>query len=820
MEDNSNNIFSGLNPAQNEAVSKTEGPCLVLAGAGSGKTRVLTCRIANLIAAGVYPGRILALTFTKKAAGEMKDRISMLVGEEMTRQLWMGTFHSIFIRFLRQEAESLGFPQNFTIYDQSDSRSAIRQCIKELNLDEKTYKPNSVQNRISAAKNNLLTVAGYKNNAILYEEDCAARMPQIGNIYELYCEKCKRSGAMDFDDILLYTNILLRDNKEALEAIRGRFRYILVDEYQDTNLAQYIILRRLASEHHNLCVVGDDSQSIYAFRGARVENILNFKKDYPEAQIIRLEQNYRSTETIVNAANCLIEHNRNKLKKTCFSNLGAGEKINILSAYTDQEEGFLIANSIVQRIYSAKAAYKDFAVLYRTNAQSRIIEDSLRRRNLPYRVYAGMSFYDRAEIKDMLAYFRLVINPKDEEAFRRTVNTPARGIGETSIGHLANAAIASGAALFDAVLLPDAELMKHGLKGTAIARLRTFAAMIEELHQKVGYTDAYELAIEIGNHSEMLLTYKNDKSVEAQTKFENLESLFNSVKEYVEEESEIRANGEETPEGETITITLPEYLENITLLSSGERDVTSSDDDDSDNKITLMTVHASKGLEFPYVYVAGMEENLFPSTSMGMPSDIEEERRLFYVAITRAMKSVTLSFARNRMRWGKTETNEPSQFLRNIDPIYLNGEIPSHNAIREESNRQMTEAFESGIRSNFGSHGQFGEARHAPVSSRPTQPQRGSFQKPASSNGPTKVLSPAGAPKLHQHIPSADFAPSPISELREGQRVEHKTFGFRRLLSFEGKGADLKAIVEFEHNGTKTLMLKFAKLRIMAQDLQ
>ena len=788
MESSANHIFDQLNEAQAEAVRNIDGPCLIIAGAGAGKTRVLTCRIANAIACGAAPSEILALTFTKKAASEMKERIAALIGENRARWIWMGTFHAIFIRFLRDYAQQLGYPEQFTIYDQSDSRTAVKQCIKELELDEKVYKPNEIASRISSAKNNLITAAIYANTPSVIEQDKMSRKGRISDIYSLYAKKCKIAGAMDFDDILVNTNILLRDFPEALEQIRSRFRYILVDEYQDTNYAQYVILRRLAASHRNICVVGDDSQSIYGFRGARVENILTFHKDYPEAKIFRLEQNYRSTQTIVDAANSLIAKNEHRLEKTCFSKQAVGEKIEVLNGFTEQEESYLVAAKIVDRIYTAKAQYSDFAILYRTNAQSRSIEEALRKRNLPYRIYAGLSFYDRAEVKDMLAYFRLVINPLDDEAFRRVVNFPARGIGDTSINYLAALAASKGISMLDAVMLPDQEIAGSGLKAPAIGKLRAFVAMILEMNQKMAVTDAYELALEIGNQSGALIAFKSDTSIEGLSRFQNVEVLFNSIKDYVDEETESRANGDDALVGD-ITITLSEYVENITLLSAVERD---NGGDDDNNKISLMTVHASKGLEFPYVFIIGLEENLFPSAIDLMPSDVEEERRLFYVALTRAQKGVTLSYASNRMRWGKSESNDVSRFVREIDGRFLSGSVPFRSGARAASNAAMGAAFSR----------QFGGQRYV-APARPVQ-QRPVYQRPVQP-APQRPVS---------HTPAPGFTPDPVASLQVGQRVEHDRFGFGTILSFDGDGAGLKAVVKFEDGTTKTLLLKFAKLRI------
>ena len=797
MESGANHIFDQLNEAQAQAVRNIDGPCLIIAGAGAGKTRVLTCRIANAIACGAAPSQILALTFTKKAASEMKERIATLVGENKARWIWMGTFHSIFIRFLRDYAAELGYPQQFTIYDQSDSRAAVKQCIKELELDEKVYKPAEVANRISAAKNKLMTAAIYASTPQVIEQDKMVRKGRISDIYSLYAKKCKISGAMDFDDILVNTNILLRDFPEALEQISSRFRYILVDEYQDTNLAQYVILKKLAAAHRNICVVGDDSQSIYGFRGARVENILHFNKDYPDAKIFRLEQNYRSTRTIVDAANSIIAKNEHRLEKTCFSRQAEGEKIEVLNGFTEQEESYLVASRIVDRIYKAKAQYSDFAVLYRTNAQSRSIEEALRKRNLPYRIYAGFSFYDRAEVKDMLAYFRLVINPLDDEAFRRVVNFPARGIGETSLGYLAALAASKGISMLDTVMLPDEELSAAGLKGTAIGKFRAFAAMILEMNQKMDDTDAYVLALEIGNQSGALVSFKADTSIEGLSKFQNVEALYNSIKDYVDEETENRANGDESLVGD-ITVTLSEYVENITLLSAVERDGGQADDN---NKISLMTVHASKGLEFPYVFIIGLEENLFPSGNDLMPTDIEEERRLFYVALTRAEKGVTLSYANNRMRWGKSESNDVSRFVREIDSRFLTGSIPSRSGARAASNAAMGAAF--GRQFGGGSYGR--PSYGANYTSGGDHPAYGyprkAAQAPASSTPPRPV--PPAPTRPSSHTPTPGFTPDPVASLQVGQRVEHDRFGFGTILSFDGDGAGMKAVVKFEDGTTK-----------------
>ncbi len=786
MNNTKTDLFEGLNSAQKAAVLCTEGPSLIIAGAGSGKTRVLTCRVAHILEGDCRPGEVMALTFTKKAAGEMKERVAQLVGERKARWIQMGTFHSIFIRFLREYADLLGYPAHFTIYDQTDSRSVIKQCVKELELDDKYYKPAVVQSLISMAKNSLVTVGAYRNDVETAERDRAARRPRLADVYELYQKKCLAAGAMDFDDILLQMNILLKRFPEACASIAGRFRYILVDEYQDTNHAQYIILRRLAEPHHNLCVVGDDSQSIYGFRGARIENILRFKKDYPEAKEFRLEQNYRSTQTIVEAANSLIAHNERRLRKECFSRAGVGEKIGVIKAYTDSEEAHLVASSIIERIYATKASYDSFAILYRTNAQSRAFEEALRKRNLPYRIYGGHSFYERAEIKDMLAYFKLAVNPQDNESFRRVINAPARGIGDTTLERLAAAAAAAGCPLYNAPLLEYEKLYAVGLKDAAIRKLREFVAMMEPLAEQTEKADCYDLAVAIGNASGYLLALRNDTSPEGIARFENVEELFNSIKEYSEEEAEMRQILSDDGEAPVdTTVTLGDYLENIYLLSEAEKDDTQDPDRDQTNKIVLMTVHAAKGLEFPYVYVAGMEENLFPSESMNDTADkIEEERRLFYVALTRAQKAVTVSYAQNRRKWGSEESNRPSRFLREIDRKYY--------AVEPDTDNNRYDPFpQTRFRqSDFQTYRQPQEQR--PLQ-RPVRP----------------------APVASTHTPSPGFAPSPVAALQVGQRVEHDRFGFGIILSMEGDGPNRKAVVDFENGGQKTLLLKFAKLRIV-----
>ncbi|MCF0177851.1 MAG: UvrD-helicase domain-containing protein, partial [Bacteroidales bacterium] len=682
---------------------------------------------------------------------------------------------------LRREAQAIGFNERFTIYDQADSRTAIKQCIKELQLDEKIYTPTGVASRISNAKNNLITPAAYRNNGPIQEEDHAGRRGRTSDIYDLYVQKCKRAGAMDFDDLLLNTNILFQQHPEALEGIRNRFSYILVDEYQDTNYAQYLILKKLAAEHRNICVVGDDAQSIYGFRGARIENILSFKKDYPNARVIRLEQNYRSTSTIVNAANSVISKNEHRMKKECFSAVDGGEKIKLLNAYSAEDEGVMIASSIADRIYGAKASYDQFAILYRTNSQSRTIEEALRRRNMPYRVLAGFSFYDRSEVKDMMAYFRIVVNPQDDEAFRRIINFPPRGIGDTTMERLSGVASEHSLPLTKAAMADDAELAAKGLKPGFIKKLRDFVGWIYEKHTKVAESDAYTIAVDILNSSGAYAALKADGTIEGMTKFENVQELYNSIKDFCDEE---RTDSDLPP-------TLGNYLENTALLSSAEREE-SEGDEDGENKISLMTIHASKGLEFPYVYIAGMEENLFPSGSDLKPTDIEEERRLFYVGVTRAMKAVTLSHAESRMKWGKTENNPLSRFVGEIDAKYIEGRISSPAHAGYGRSRQQ----------------EWGDYH----SSNRTFTSRPATQKPQN----VVQTRPQRPPQAVQHsAPIADFTPSPVSELKIGQRIEHDHFGYGVILQFIDEGPARKAIVDFGQLGRKTLLLKYAKLRVV-----
>ena len=803
-------IVEGLNCAQKQAVEQFEGPSLIIAGAGSGKTRVLTSRIANILNHGHKASSVLALTFTNKASKEMKERIAGMVGEGLARYLWMGTFHSVFIRFLREDAELLGFPKSFTIYDTSDSRSAIRVCVKELGLDEKMYKPNEVLSRISMAKNNLITAKAYLANGELMQRDAIARKPKIGEVYALYERKCRQAGAMDFDDILLYTNIMIRDFPQVLEKLQQRFSFILVDEYQDTNFSQYLIVKKLSANHRNLCVVGDDSQSIYAFRGARIENILNFRKDYPEAKEFKLEQNYRSTQTIVNAANSLIAKNSNRLNKECFSEAEAGEKIEVIRGYSDQEEAFTVVSSLMNRIYSDRAEYSDFAILYRTNAQSRVVEEALRKRSVPYRIYGGHSFYERQEVKDVLAYMRLLVNPKDDEAFRRVVNVPARGIGDTTMGYLAAAAGAASLSMWEAFHAGD--LDAFGIKPAAAARLSIFTALIAEVGSKASTTTAYDITMEILMRSGYMEHLRADSSLEGQARLENVEELFNSIK-----EMEGELSGGEISDGDLIAdedpglmpdresgpLLLEEFLEKISLMSAVDE---GADSKEENNKVSLMTVHSAKGLEFPYVYVIGMEDKLFPSIN-GVSSDqeIEEERRLFYVALTRAKRAITLSYAQSRFRWGQQVNYPPSRFLKEVDRKFLNW--PYEDGVMSIFRTDSSNS--SGLFSSGTGRG-VGAAGRSERPARSAQPSAGeAFRRPASpaAGGPSATAPP---PPRREN-----FFPDPVEKLRVGMNVEHERFGYGKIILLEGDVLNMRAVVAFNDGGQKTLLLKFAKLRIV-----
>ncbi len=768
------NYLEELNEAQRNAVENTDGPSLVIAGAGSGKTRVLTYRIAHLLKQGARPGSILSLTFTNKAAREMKERIASIVGQQTARYLWMGTFHSIFARILRTESEVLGYPSNFTIYDTADSKSLLKAIIKEFKLDDKTYKPNVVSSRISAAKNSLITPAAYAQNAQVREYDMSIRMPRIAEIYKEYARRCFLAGAMDFDDLLLKTNILFRDHKDILKKYQERFDYVLVDEYQDTNFAQYLIVKNLAATHKNLCVVGDDAQSIYSFRGARIENILNFQKDYPEHQVYKLEQNYRSTQTIVNAANSIIQKNKRQLPKTVYSENDQGNKIKVFSALTDNEEGYLVANEISETRMRQHYKYADYAILYRTNAQSRIFEEALRKRNIPYKIYGGLSFYQRKEIKDLLSYFRLVINPKDNEALKRIINYPARGIGATTLSKLEQAALDNGVSIFE--IIEQSGTSNHAaLNKGLLSKVQQFVALILQFQEKAGLNDAYEMASEIATQTNIIKDLYKDQTPEGLSRFENIQELLNGIQEF-----SINAREEGQPN------LLANYMEDVALLT----DQDSEKEEDMD-KVTLMTVHSSKGLEFKNVFIVGVEENLFPSSQFGniTPEAFEEERRLFYVALTRAEENAYLSFAKQRYRWGKLDFCNPSRFITEVDEQYL--DMP------DEADFNFDELPTEGQAIQKQSFGKTGTVGRRPT----TTDQPGMKQK---------LVQLRQAKQRSQNFDGDD-----PRDIQSGMMVEHQRFGKGKVLQVEGSFPNLKATVFFQNAGQKQLLLKFAKLKIV-----
>jgi len=764
-----------LNDAQLAPVLHKDGAMIVIAGAGSGKTRVLTYRIAYLMSQGVDPFNILALTFTNKAAREMKSRIARIVGTSEAKNLWMGTFHSIFAKILRFEADKLGYPSNFTIYDTQDSQSVIRAIIKEMQLDKDVYKYKQVHSRISSYKNSLITVRAYFNNPELVEADAMAKMPRLGDIYKNYVDRCFKAGAMDFDDLLLKTNELLTRFPDVLAKYQQRFKYILVDEYQDTNHSQYLIVRALSDRFQNICVVGDDAQSIYAFRGANIQNILNFQKDYEDVRVYRLEQNYRSTKNIVHAANSIIEKNRNRLEKVVWTANEEGNKILVNRTMTDGDEGRFVASSIFENMMNHQLKYDEFAVLYRTNAQSRAIEDALRKKDIPYRIYGGLSFYQRKEIKDVIAYLRLVLNPKDEEALKRIINYPARGIGETTVDRLVVAANEVGKSVFEVMEQIDALPVKVNA-GTK-AKLDDFVTLIQSFQVLNKTYNAFEIAEHVTKKTGLLTELKKDGTPEGIARIENLEELLNGIKDFVEGQREIADT----------TGSLAEFLEDVALATDMDNDK------GDDNKVALMTVHLAKGLEFPYVYIVGMEEDLFPSAmSMNTRAELEEERRLFYVALTRAEKQAFLTYTQSRYRWGKLIDAEPSRFIEEIDEKYLEYLTP----ITENRYRPLIDA------------DIFGEVDKSKLR----------LKKPSQGN-PPKGPNQEQLRKLRKLKPVSSDSPKDfdISEanLQEGTLVEHMRFGRGKILKIEGAGADTKAEINFENGGIKKLLLRFAKLNIL-----
>ncbi|CAG5010181.1 ATP-dependent DNA helicase PcrA [Dyadobacter sp. CECT 9275] len=751
------NYLQTLNEPQREAVLHGGGPLMIIAGAGSGKTRVLTFRIAHLIENGVDPFRILSLTFTNKASGEMRQRIEAEVGTE-ARNIWMGTFHSVFAKILRIEARYLGYTSDFSIYDTDDSKSLLRSIIKEFNLDDKVYKANVVYNRISGAKNRLISAEDYLNNAIIQADDEAAKMKEIGRIYKTYATRCFQANAMDFDDLLFNTNILFRDFPDVLYKYQHKFQHVMVDEFQDTNVSQYLITRKLSAVHRNICVVGDDAQSIYAFRGANIENILNFEKDFPDVRTIKLEQNYRSTGTIVNAANSVIARNKSQLKKETFTKNEEGVLIDVIKAGSDNEEGRLIATAIFEEKMQKALRNENFAILYRTNAQSRSFEEALRKLGIKYRIIGGMSFYQRKEIKDLLGYLRFTVNQRDEEAFKRIINLPKRGIGDGTVAKIAVTASEQQIAIWDVVSNSG-----YYIGGRLAGPIDQFATLIKSFKLLIEEgKDAYEIAAHIAKTSGILRELYEDKTVEGLSRYENVQELLNGIKEFVDSD----ANEDKS---------LSAFLQSVSLLTNADE----PDENEDHDRVTMMTIHSAKGLEFRNVFVVGLEEDLFPSQMMlESRQDLEEERRLFYVAITRAEQKLSFSYAESRYQWGRLKMCEPSRFLLEVDPKFLN----------------VTKMLQTGPE-------------------RPGAESSGtSFVRNLT---PRKPSEPRNMVSAAAHTPSSDFSPSDTSNLTEGDKVEHMKFGFGTVIKMDINGTDRKATVKFDTVGDKTLLLSFAKLRIL-----
>src|ERR1700753_2276419 len=734
---------------------------MIISGAGTGKTRVITYRVAHLIRSGVDSFNILVLTFTNKAAKEMRERINHICGPE-AKNIWMGTFHSVFAKLLRVEADKIGYPHNFTIYDTDDSKSVLRAILKEMSLDDKLYNPNFVYNRISAAKNNLISWQEYPRNEQIQADDFSTGRGQLGVIYQAYAPRCYRAGAMDFDDLLFKTNELLKNFPDVLNKYQHKFKYLMVDEYQDTNFSQYLIVKKLAAVNENICVVGDDAQSIYAFRGATIKNLLNFEKDYPDLKVFKLEQNYRSTQNIVNVANSIIANNKEQLKKNVFSEKETGDKIKVMRAFSDNEEGKMVAEAIMFQRTTHGLKWHDFAILYRTNAQSRSMEEALRKLGTPYRIYGGLSFYQRKEIKDLIGYFRLTFNPNDEEALKRVINYPRRGIGDTTVDKIIVSADQHQISAWEVICNPS-----KFLDGRTSAAVGQFSTMIQSFQVLAKTQSAYDTALYIAQHSGLLKDLYEDKSVEGLNRHENVQELLNGIKEFSERE-DLEEKG------------LDVFMQDIALLTNDDNDK----NPDADT-VSLMTIHSSKGLEFRQVYVVGLEENLFPSQmALNARSDLEEERRLFYVATTRAENKLTLSYATSRFKFGTLISCEPSRFLDEIDAKYLELDFTDKPAVSSSS-------FFDDERSAWNTR--------ADTFSKP---------KPAAPVKTTSILAKA-------HVPSEGFAPSDTSNLQVGMEVEHERFGFGKVISLEGNKPDVKATIFFKEIGQKQLLLKFAKLRIV-----
>lgn len=764
------NYIDGLNEQQREAVLHRDGPMLIIAGAGSGKTKVLTTRIAHLLANGVDAFNILALTFTNKAAAEMKERVEKILGNNEARNLYIGTFHSVFARILRAEAEKIGYPRNFTIYDTDDAKSVVKTVVNELNLDDKLYKPATVYNRISSAKNSLITVAEYINDYGIQQEDARVNRPMIGQIYDLYCKRCFKNGAMDFDDLLLKFYLLLSTHPESLSKYQRKFKYIMIDEYQDTNAAQYQIIKLLGAMHENVAVVGDDAQSIYSFRGATIENILQFQKDYDEVKVVVLEQNYRSSQSILHVANNVIANNKGQLPKKLWTSNSEGEKIKLVRTATDNDEGKYVSDAIQEMKLRNHYHNSDFAILYRTNAQSRSFEESLRRMNIAYRIYGGISFYQRKEIKDFLSYLRIVVNPNDEEALKRIINFPARGIGKTSIEKAILFANDNNISFWNVLERAN----EFGYKATTLEIISNFVTMIKMFQSELDKKNAYDLSTIVGKSTGIIKELFNDKTTEGLARYENIQELLNSIKEFTETPTE---------DGELLDKSLGSYLQQITLLTDADENKGETD------VVRLMTIHAAKGLEFPVVFVGGLEETLFPSAmSINTREELEEERRLFYVAVTRAKARLWLTYANTRYRFGNLTQNDPSRFIDELPEERLDRTFAGGNMRNNQTS--LYNPFQ-----NASSFSRTGTTK--PVHQ----------EKPA-------YLTTAPA-KVKEHTPTPGFMASDTSNLQQGQKVEHQKFGFGEVMKMEGAAHNPIATVKFEHNGEKKIMLNYAKLRIV-----
>ena len=785
--------LSGLNERQIEAVLHMDGPIMIVAGAGSGKTKVLTTRVAHLMSNGVDAFNILALTFTNKAAKEMKERVERILGNNEARNLYIGTFHSVFARILRFEADKIGYPRSFTIYDTDDAKSVVKTVTNELNLDDKHYKPNIVYNRISAAKNALVGPEEYRNDYAIQQEDMRSNRPAIAQIFDAYAKRCFKNGAMDFDDLLLKFYELLKNIPESLAKYQRKFKYILIDEYQDTNPAQYEIIKLLGAMHENVCVVGDDAQSIYSFRGATIENILQFQKDYDEVKIVKLEQNYRSTKSILHIANEIIKNNKGQIEKNLFTENEEGEKIKLVRTMTDNDEGKFVADSIQEQKLRNHYSNKDFAILYRTNAQSRAFEEAMRRMGISYTIYGGISFYQRKEIKDLVAYLRMIVNPKDEEALKRIINFPARGIGKTTIDKLVLFANENNIIMWEAI----ERSAEFGFKAGTKVSLDEFVTMIKSSASMLTKQNAYEVAFHVGKQTNLIKELFNDKSTEGVARYENIQELLNSIKEWTE--------SPDNEDGELVDKSLASYLQQITLLTDADEK-----DPDADT-VKLMTIHAAKGLEFSCVFAAGLEEMLFPNAmSINTREELEEERRLFYVAITRAKQRLWITYANTRYRFGSLVQNDPSRFIEEIPEEYLDRSFAGGGSKNQTQGKWGGSAFNRMKGREVNDDGESGSATK----------QSGTYynERPsAKKETPSYLMTKTPQQKVVEHKPSEDFTASDTSGLQPGQKVEHQKFGFGEVMKMEGAAHNPIATVKFEHNGEKKIMLNYAKLRIIGE---